>query len=215
MAKFSHILRYSALLIVAVFIAGCPSSRRITVDGYDDSMLNNKTIYVLLPDTSMAVIANPTAYASSRGVATDGARDMLVAELRTRLIESLDARLDSNTTLNYASQAIGGVVPLNFSMFNNGVPKSWDKLKQAGREGVFDYLLVLHGFKITTESATTGRGPETVNASFTLLDVMKENVMASGTVNVETEAPAIPAEVYRKLAQELSRKLPFYVGSDS
>jgi hypothetical protein len=178
-------------------------------------MLNNKNIFVLLPDTSIAVIANPTAYAASRGVATDGARDMLSGELRTRLIESLDARLDSNTTLNYASQAVGGVVPLNFSMFNNGVPKTWDKLKQAGREGGFDYLLVLHGFKISTKPVTTGRGSETVEASFTLLDVMKENVMANSTVKVETEAPAMPADVYRKVAEELSRKLPFFVGSGS
>jgi hypothetical protein len=215
MTKFSHIIRYAALVVVAVFLAGCPSSRRITVDGYDDSMLNNKTIYVLLPDTSTVVIANPAAYAASRGVATDGVREALGAELRTRLIESLDARLDSNTTLSYASQAVGGVIPLTPTMFNSGVPKSWDKLKQAGREGGFDYLLVMHGFKITTQSAATGRGPETVEANFTLLDVMKENVMSSGTVKVETDAPAMPADVYRKLAQELSRKLPFYVGSDS
>jgi hypothetical protein len=215
MAKFSHILRYAAVLAVAVFIAGCPSSSRITVDGYDDAMLNNKNIYVLLPDTSTAVLANPTAYGASRGVATDGARDMLVGELRTRLIESLDARLDSNTTLNYSSQAVGGVVPLNYTMFNNGVPKTWDKLKQAGREGGFDYLLVLPGFKISTQPVSTGRGSETVETGYALLDVLNEKVMTSGTVKVEVDAPAMPADVYRKLAEALSRKLPFWVGPDA
>ena len=52
MAKTSHILSYAAVAVAALFIAGCPSSRRITVDGYDDAMLNNQKIYVLLPDTS-------------------------------------------------------------------------------------------------------------------------------------------------------------------
>jgi hypothetical protein len=214
MKRSSQIIPSSlAAIVLALLVSSCGSSSRTTVSGYSDEMLNGKRIFVLLPKPEEIMMNNSAAYAYSRGVATDGAREMLAGEIRTQLIQALSSRLDSNTVLNYQGEAVGAMIPLSASDdFTAGTPKSWDALTKAAHTGNFDYMIVLNPISFSnTPSTTGGRGGEDVEMSYSLLDLNEKKVMTTGTVTVDQSELSEPAATYNQLALELTRKLPFYV----
>jgi hypothetical protein len=198
--------------VMALIAVGCGSSSRTAVSGYTDQMLNGKRIFVLLPKGEELLMNNSEAYASSRGVAQAGAREMLYGELRSELLTAFDHRFDSNTILSYHDQPVGAMVALSSTDdFNNGVPKSWDRITEAGRNGNIDYLLVLNHFSMSNTKSASGLGPETAETDFALLDVMEKKVMTTGSASVSLDDPRQPSQTYKQLAEAISRKLPFNV----
>lgn len=203
-------LRFALALLAAIACAGCPSSRRIVVEGYDDAMLSGKRVMVILPEAADVTLTDPNAYASARGVAGESAREQLSADLRSRFVDAIDARLDSNTVLGYRDQPVGAMVPLDATKdFTAAGPKAWDVVKRAGREGNIDYLIVLNGMTIRSTPSSTGRGGEAINANYLLLDAQQGKTMTAGTVSVNVAQLQGPNDGYLQLARELSAKLPF------
>src|SRR5437867_1058706 len=140
-----NVVGAATLLFITLLLAGCGSSRRAMVSGYSDEMLNRKRILLLLPEDNDLLLNNSAAYASSRGVATESARETFAGEIRASLAPSINSRLDSNTVLNYRDLPASGIVPLNATGdFPGGAPKSWEQVTRAAHEGNIDYLLVLN-----------------------------------------------------------------------
>lgn len=202
-------MRCALVLLTAIVFAGCPSARRITVEGYDDARLSGKRVMVILPEAADVTLTDPAAYAYARGIAADGAREQLSSDLRTRFVEAIDKRLDSNTVLAYRDQPVGAMVPLDATKdFTAAGPKGWDVVKRAGREGNIDYLIVLNGMTIRNASST-GRGSESISTNYLLLDAQEAKVMTSGTVSIDVKEMQGPTDSYLALARELGAKLPF------
>jgi len=203
-------MRCALLLLTAIVFAGCPSARRITVEGYDDAKLSGKRVMVILPEAADVTLTDPAAYAYARGIAADAAREQLSTDLRTRFVDAIDARLDSNTVLGYKDQPVGAMVPLDATKdFTATGPKAWDVVKRAGREGNIDYLIVLNGMTIRNTSSSTGRGGESISTSYLLLDAQDAKTMTSGTVSINVGEMQGPNDSYLALARELGAKLPF------
>ncbi len=205
------------LLIGTAFLVGCGSGK-VAVEGYDQAALNDKRVFLLLPAEGEIVLANPDVYALSRGIGEAGAPGRIATEFRTDLATALDARLDSNTVLEYGQQSVGAVVPLNPSVDMPGGATAttgswdWDKIKNAARQGGIDYLVVVHSVRVENEAPKEGasRGKETVTVNFSLLDPEERKVMTGSEVRVELKDPRKPADTYTKLAEAMARKLPFY-----
>lgn len=209
----SVLARGAALLLMVSAMAGCSSSSRTTVDGYDDSMLSRKRIMVLTPAAANVRLSNQASYAASRGVATESALEQLGNDFRTRLVPAIGKRLDSNTVLHYGDQAVAGIVPLNATTDFNGVePKSWENLKRAAREGNIDFLIVLNGMSINTSAATDGSASESIEGSYSLLDVQESKMMTSGKVSISASA-ANAAISYDQFAGKLTAELPFHAAT--
>ena len=204
-------LLFIALLFSTVFI-GCPSAKRLTIEGYDDAVLNAKRVFVLLPASADIRLTNAELYATSRGIDATSAGETIEGELRTVLVGAIQSRLDSNTVLNYFEQPVSGIVPLNATTdFNGAAPVTWSTVKRAGVEGNIDYLLVLRDVVVTSTPSSDPRGNEAVSASYSLLDIAAERVMTSGTIAVSISAPRTTASTHEGLAAELTAKLPFTV----
>ncbi len=210
-------LRTLSLLAVvvtaALVAAGCGSSKRTTVEGYSDESLMRKRIFVLYPSGNQVTLGNTESFAYSRGVAAASAMETLDGELRTLLVPSLNQRLDSNTILGYSEEPVGRIVSINPSAdFAGGKPKSWDQIERAAKEANIDYMLVINPIRINNSEPGTGKGDETVTANYLLLDTQKKKVMTSGEIEVTIEDPRTAATTYERLAAELTKKLPFWVG---
>ncbi len=205
--------------LMAALLAGCGGPSRVVIEGYPEAELNRKKIVLLLPEMNDLVMNNSSVYAASRGVTTEGAREALRDELRTSLSAALGVRLDSNTVTAYRDETVSGIVTLDATDdLNAGTPKSWDKFNDAARQGNIDFFLVITRFSVAnTPPATTGagRGDETVNATFSLLDPVKRRVMTTGAIEFTAKDPRVPADTYTRLADELTRKLPFHVKAGS
>jgi hypothetical protein len=197
--------------VLGILIAGC-SGGRMVIPGYNEADFNGKRVALVIPGANDLVMNNSAAYAASRGVATDGAREMLNDELRTGLPTALGAVLDSNTVVNYRDQVVAGTMPLDaVDDFPQGAPADWGKVQDAAREGNFDFFVVVNHFAITNTPSTSGRGDEAVNASFSLLDPNKRRVLTTNTVEISVGDPRVPSDTYAELAAELAKKLPFSV----
>ncbi|MBC8145678.1 MAG: hypothetical protein H7X80_08830 [bacterium] len=208
----------SLVLLSAVLIAGCPSSRRIVLEGYNDAALNGKRVFVLLPTAGELRIESAPLFASSRGVDATSAGETMENELRTDLVAAIQERFDSNTVLNYAEQAVSGIVPLSarndFNSLNasNQInPIDWPKIKSAGKEGNIDYLLVVRDVTVKNTAGSDPRGDENVRATYSLLDIASGKVMTSGEVEARVDAPRTPNMTHARLAAKLAEKLPFVV----
>jgi len=206
------LLRIAAVLFVAVLLGGCPSSSsRTTIEGYSDQMLSRKRIMVLAPEGADVTLGDAAAYAASRGVVAEGAREQLAIDFRTRLTPAIASRLDSNTVLYYQDQSVSGLVPLNAtSDFNGAEPNSWDEVKRARREGNIDFLIVLNRMSINNSGGGDGSGTESIETSYSLLDLQGGKVVTSGRLSVPV-GPANAVASYDRFARELTAKLPFLV----
>jgi|GEM_PF-1798231 len=211
--NFRTWLQCAALVVVAVALGGCPSSKRIVVEGYDDAALVRKRIMLLLPDSKDVKLTDAAAYGYARGTTAEGGRDQMNAELRTKLTYEISQHLDSNTVLNYADQSLSGSIMLNSTAdFTGAQPKSWDAYKRAGREGNIDFFVVLNNVTFSnTASSTGGRGKEGIEADYSLLDLQQQKVVTSGHISLGQEELTTPADTYRRLAEALVGKLPFAV----
>lgn len=208
--KLHHAL--ATVSTAALILAGCGSSTRTTIEGYSDAQLNGRRVFVLLPSASDVRFSNAELFGTSRGVAGASASETLEGELRTVLVSAIQNRLDSNTVLNYAEQAVAGIVPLDAtSDFTVTGPTSWANVKRAGQEGAIDYLIVLRDVSVTNTPGSDPRGDEAVAASYALLDVKSQKLMTSGTIGVDIGAPRTPSATHDRLAAELTAKLPFVV----
>jgi len=212
MKKFGTI-RIVAGAMLLLWAAGCGSSRRTAVEGYNDDMLMGKRVFVVLPTGSGVTLANPDAYAFSRGVAAAGAAEMLDGELRTMLVPSINQLLDSNTVLSYAGEPVGKMYPLDAATnFVDGQPRSWDNIEKGAHEANIDYLLVLAPIHFeNTAAGEEGRGDEKVTADYALLDPQNKKLMTRGSLEFTVSDPRTPAMTYTKFAEELTRRLPFWV----
>lgn len=199
------------LAMAAAIFAGCGGGGRVTtVEGYGERQLNGKRIALLVPNANDLVMNNSAAYAHSRGVATEGAREMLSTELRTGLVTTLSTVLDSNAVVSYRDQVVAGTIPLDaVENFTQGTPKTWDKLEDAAKQANLDFVLLIAPFSISNTASTTGRGDETVDAGYSLIDPIKRRVMTTGTVQFTVSDPRSVANTYERFAQELAKKLPF------
>lgn len=213
--SLSFLLKGFLLFSVAIMTTGCPSSSRITVEGYTDAMLSGKRIAVVLPGASELTLSNPEILAASRGVDASGVREAFQGEFRTQLVDALGQRLDSNTVMEYSEQAISGSVPISSQTdITANAPASWEKFRRAGREGNLDYMLLLNGVTVSnTVSSSGGRGDERLQGSFVLLDLSRQAVVTSGTVDFNVKDPRSPGHTWDRLATELSQKLPFHAVS--
>ena len=210
--SISNLLYGTLLLCIAITSAGCPSASRTTVAGYTDAMLNNKRISLVIPGASELNVANPDILAASRGVDPSGVREAFHGEFRTQLVDALGQRLDSNTVYGYTEQSISGSVPISAeSDITAGAPASWDKFRRAGREGNLDYMLVLNRVTVSnTQSNSGGRGDERLQTSFVLLDLSRQAVVTSGTIDLKVSDPRTPGTTWDRLATELAQKMPFH-----
>lgn len=205
------------LLLGTALLIGCGSGKT-SVEGYDNAVLNDKRIFLLLPSEGDITLVNPAAFAQSRGIGEAGASGRIATEFRTDLATALNTRLDSNTILEYGQQTVGAVVPLNPSVdlpqAATGSTSSWnwDKVRDAARQGNIDYLIVLHSVRVENEMPKEGasRGKETVVANFSLLDPEKKTLMTGSEVRVEIKDPRKPADTYTRLAEAMAKKLPFH-----
>lgn len=211
----------SAVVAVVMIgtLAGCGSGR-ISVDGYTDADLNQKRVFVLLPKSDKIMLANPAAFAASRGVAEMTASERIGRELQSDFQVALDGRLDSNTVLEYGSQSVGATIPMDPAAdFPAGAEARWDwsKAKQAAKQGNIDYLLVLHSVRVENEMPTGGekpRGKEKITATFSLIDPLNEKLMTGATVDAEIDDPRRPVDTYVKLSKSMAKKLPFHIRQD-
>ena len=212
--------RYAAVLVCllatgATFIAGCGSGR-VTIKGYDATALNDKRVFLILPAQGGIELANPADFANSRGIAEMGAAGRVEAEFRTNLAPALDALLDSNTVLEYGSQTVGAVVPMDPAADMPATPGGtwdWNKVHNAAKQGNIDYMVVLNTVRVENDAPKDGaaRGKESVSLSFSLVDPVKDTVMTQNMVHVELKDPRKPIDTYKRLAEEMAKKLPFFV----
>lgn len=207
-------IRFLTVALLAVLLAACGSSRRTTINGYDDATLNGHRIFVVTPLPDQVTMTNPDQFAAARGVAGATAREMLQSEFRTMLIPALNQQMDSNTTFNYSDEPVGSMVALNATNdFNNAGPINWEKVSQAAREGNIDYMIVVRNLEITnTTGGPSGRGDEAVSGRFILLDARNNKVMTSGEFDIAVEDPRKLETTWQMVATELSKRMPFWVG---
>ncbi|MBS1910411.1 MAG: hypothetical protein JST22_00370 [Bacteroidetes bacterium] len=202
------------LAFLCAVVAGCGSSKRTTVNGYSDAMLSGKRLAVVLPLPVDVVLTDPAAYAAVRGTVAESARDLMQDDFRSQLISALASRLDSNHVMSYRDETVGAMVPLNArSDFSSAAPISWDPIKRATQEGNLDYLLVMHSMTISTISAATTRGAESISGEYLLIDARRDTVMTSGRVETGQIPLSGPGDAYGVLAQKLAEHLPFIVGN--
>lgn len=203
----------SLVLVVtatALTLVGCGSGR-ITIDGYSTSALDGKRVFVVVPQPVDVTLTDQEAYAYVRGATGESARDQVASDLRTHLVQNLAGRLDSNTVLSYNDAPANGVQPLDAARdFTASAPNSWDGVVRGAREANADYLLVLNGITIHTRR-TSGRGAESIQCGYQLLDPTQQRVMTTGRVDVDAGDVAGPGDVYEKLVGALVGKLPFNI----
>lgn len=206
-------LRLFTVALFAVLLSACGSSKRTTIKGYDDSMLNGRRIFVVTPSPEQVTMNNPDQFAAARGVAGATAREMLGNEFRTMLIPAMNQQLDSNTTYSYSEEPVGRMVVLNaISDFNNSGPVDWENVSRAAREGNIDYMIVLRNIKINnTGGGESGRGDESASGDFLLLDAQNKKVMATGDFDVEVKDPRKLETTWQLVAAEISKQMPFWV----
>lgn len=211
----SRHLSLSSALLLTLLLAGCGGSR-ITLEGYNDAMLSNKTVVIVLPPNDLVTLDNPDAYAEARGSSGAVGRELLLGDLQTALPAALITRFDSNAVASYASLPVSGSFPIHpVNDFDGNEPKFWDKMKSLGREGKIEYLVVMKRIDVTAApSSSGGRGREGANADFVLLDLNRGRVMTSGSVSVSQQEVEMPETLYQRLAKELSSKLPFHIRSE-
>jgi hypothetical protein len=214
--KSSFRLLLSAVLLVGAVAGGvgCGSGSSTTkVEGYTSAMLNNRRVALLIPSASSISLSNPEIFAASRGVDVAGAQEALYGEFRTQVIDIFNSRLDSNTVYDYSSLPVSGSVMLDATGdFPQGAPSSWEKLKRAGKDANLDYLIVLNRVTVSNSASSTGgRGDETMNAEYILLDLGRQKVMTSGNVGFTVRDPRTPTNTWERLVDAVTAKLPFSV----
>jgi len=207
-----------AAIVAATYLAGCGSAR-ISVEGYGDAELNHKRVFLMLPASDNVALENPAAYANSRGIAEIGATERIATELQSDLQAALDGRLDSNTVLEYGSQPVGAIVPVDPAEdfpAGSDAEWNWDKAKRAAKEGNIDFLIVLHSVRLENEmpEGDGTRGKEKITATFSLLDPLNGKLMTANTVDAEVDDPRRPADTFVGLSKAMAKKLPFHVKKD-
>jgi len=196
--------------VLALAISGCSSGGRVTIDGYDDAMLNGAKIVVILPDAEGRTLTNPDAFSAARGVAPVSAAEVLENELRQFLVPSIDVEYDSNTVVSYGDQPIGQMIPVSTSTdFVAGTPVAWDKLARAAREGNFDYIIAVTSVIVDTRPNQL-RGTEGIRIDYALLDPARSRVMSRGEVDLAPVDLIAPPETYHRLVPALVARLPFH-----
>lgn len=203
------------LLLTAVLVTGCGSGR-ISIDGYDDSVLSHKRVFLLLPSQNDLNIVDADAFAYSRGIAELAAPERLMGELKANLSPSLDALLDSNTVLEYSSQTVGATVPLlpkNDFKSDNPSSWNWDKIRQAAKTGNIDYLVVIREVTMANEKPADdlGRGKERIILSIMLVDPLNEKQLTYNEVEAQLKDPRRPIDTYQRIADAMTKKLPFHI----
>lgn len=211
MTQRTSTLSFILMAMTAAFaLSGCGSGR-MAIDGYSVSALDGKRLFVVVPQSVDVTLTDQEAYAYVRGATGESARDQVAADLRTYLVQSLAGRLDSNTVLSYNDAPANGVQPLDAARdFSASAPHSWDGVVRGAHEANADYLLVLNGITIRTQR-TSGRGAESIQCGYQLLDPAQQRVMTTGQVEVDAGDVAGPGDVYLKLVGTLAGKLPFNV----
>ncbi|MEO5930202.1 MAG: hypothetical protein ABIR47_09740 [Candidatus Kapaibacterium sp.] len=201
-----------AIVSLALALGGCPSHKRITLEGYNEGMLAGKRVAVIVPASADLVLADPAAYASSRGIDGGEAAAHLATEFPVNMTHTLGEQFDSNTVVSYKDQPVAGIVNLNAtSSFAGGMPKSWDDVKRAGREGLMDYMIVLNNVTMRNSTSSAARGKEGVDADYILIDSQRGKVMTSGHISLSQEDVQTPMSTYQRLANQLAEKLPFSI----
>ncbi len=202
----------TALIFSATIFGGCGSSRS-KVEGYDDAQLSGKRVFVLLPDEGDYMVTSPSSFAWSRGIGEAGVPGRISSEFRTMFASALDARYDSNTVHNYATQSVGSTNPLHSGTDFQGAAESWDwsKLDVVRKNAAIDFMIVVNEVTINNSSPENGgdRGEERVSARARLIDMAKRKVLVEEQVAVSVDDPRQPRDTYVLLARELARKLPF------
>lgn len=202
----------TALTIAAFLSNGCGSPRS-TVEGYSDAELSGKRVFVLLPDEGEYTFTSAANFAWSRGIGEAGAAGRISSEFRTSFANALDARYDSNTVHNYATQSVGSTTPLSAETGFVGAPESWDwsVLDVARKSAAIDFLVVINDVKIDNTRPNDGgdRGRETVTMRARLVDMATRKVLADQRVSTSVSDPRQPVDTYVLLARELAQKLPF------
>jgi len=198
-------------LLAALVVVGCGGSR-ITVDGYNDAMLSNRQVVIALPSPELITLDNSDAYAGARGSAGVVGRELLEGDLAHALPAALGRRFDSNAVTIYSLLPVSGSFPIHpVNDFDGNEPKFWDKMKTLGREGRFDYLIVMKRIDVTAAPSSSGRGREGASAEFVLFDLNRGRTMTSGSVSVSQGEIETPETLYTRLADAMARKLPFHV----
>lgn len=205
----------ACMFVMTVLLAGC-SSGRISVEGYDDSALNHKRVFLLLPQKEDLDIVDPAAFAYSRGIGEIAAPERLMRELSSDLPPALDALLDSNTVLDYSSQTVGATIPLQVKTdFRSDAPTSWnwDKIREATKAGNIDYLVVVRKVEMLNKKPERdiARGPERITLTFVLIDPIQEKQMTMSEVDAQLTDPRRPVDTYKKIAEAMTKKLPFHI----
>ena len=204
----------AGFLIAGSIWGGCGSSRT-SVEGYTDATLTDKRLFVLTPKEGEFGITNSEAFAASRGIAPLNVQSRLDNELQTQFRDWLDNTLDSNLVVMYRAQPVGAVYPLEGKSGFSGTEGGWDwgKIDAARKEGAIDFLLVLENVSVDNTMPTEkgGRGKETMNVDFLLIDPAKKSVMTRNRVSVTVKDPREIRDTYIKLARELASKMPFHV----
>lgn len=216
MCSFSGIdLRLlGGLLIGALLLSACGGSNRASVGGYTDSELNDRRVFLLMPDQGEYRLTDPEAFAWSRGIAEAGVDGRVYSEFRTNLAGELDERYDSNTVHNFAAQSVGATHPLSAENDFDGESSTWDwtKIEGAMKAGAIDYLIVLSDVVIENRNPGRARerGEETVRLVVTLVDLPNRRMLLRRNVEMSVDDPRLPSDTYVILARAIARELPFY-----
>lgn len=199
--------------IGGMILSGCGGSSNTPIKGYTAEMLAGKRVAVVIGERDDVTLRNAEAFGFSRGVSVAGAQEMAHEEVERLLAAALDAQLDSNTVLHYATLGSAASNPLSaHSEFSATAPVDWSKVQRAGREGNIDYFIVLQDLTFDNSLPTgSGRGRESLSARYLLLDVTRRASMTSGSVDVTVGDPRTPETTYEQFARALTSKLPFYV----
>ncbi|MCE2502664.1 MAG: hypothetical protein J4G05_01195 [Chlorobi bacterium] len=213
--RFSGII--TSLILGSLFLSGCGSSR-ITLEGYDDALLNGKRVFLLTPSEGDYIFTSIDGFTYSRGIASITAQTRIDNEFQSRLRDRLNVTFDSNLVVNYRTQPVGVIHPLNAVTDFFAHPSSWDwtKLEAAGKEGVIDYLIVLRSvtMKNYKPKGDGAMGKEEVDADFVLIDLTRRSVMTQNNVAISVDDPRRIADTYIKLSEKLASKMPFHVKED-
>ena len=214
--------RSSLVLSLALFslllYSGCGGSSRSSVEGYEDAQLSGKRVFVLMPQEGEYALTSPANFAWSRGIGEAGADGRVSSEFRTNFASQLDARYDSNTVHNYATQSVGSTHPLSAEVDFRGEPSTWDwsRIDAARKAAAIDFLLVLTDVTIANSKSTNGgdRGREQVTARARLLDMATKGQLVDQVIEISVSDPRQPIDTYVLLARKLAQKLPFMNHSD-
>lgn len=202
------------VLCAGIVLESCGGSNRSSVGGYVDADLNDKRVFLLLPDEGEYRLTDSAAFAWSRGIGDAAASGRVYSEFRTNLPTQLDLRYDSNTVHNFAAQSVAATNPLDANTDFDGEPTGWDwaKIDGAMKTGAIDFLVVLSDVAIANNNPglTADRGRETVTGTVSLIDLPNRRLLVRESVSISVDDPRVPSDTYVILARKIAEELPFY-----